>query len=83
MKKIRGKVKEIFIPRQSMNGGVLDLLDDIKICYKIDSEVGPIEVVENYNELIAEIEKGDEVVITKKILSGKFCIDIEPLQDEI
>ena len=77
-----GKVKEIYIPKQNMNKGLLNLLDDIKICYRIEAEVGMIEVVENYNELIAEIEKGDDIVVIKQIVSGKFFIDIEPLYEE-
>lgn len=82
VKKIKGKVIEIYIPRQNMNSGVSDLLNEIKICYRISSEAGIIEVAENYSELLEDIEKGDDVVVTKKILSGKYCIDIEPLGKE-
>ena len=70
-----GKVIEVFVPGN-------DAMNSTKIGFKIEIENEVIEVIEEQNEINANIYKNDLVLITKQVISGKEFIDIE-LLDEV
>ena len=77
MDKVVGKVVEVFIPEQYKNGNLLDVMDRTSIGFKVITDEGIEEVIEEQDELNARIMKNDLVIITKKTISGKEFVDIE------
>lgn len=83
MDKKPGKVIEVFIPEEIVNGRKLDVMDSKKIGFKVQVEDKIIEVIENQDEHNSNIMKNDDVIITTQIISGKKFVDIELLDGDM
>lgn len=83
MDKKTGKVIEVFIPEEIVNGRKLDVMDSKKIGFKVQVEDKIIEVIENQDEHNSNIMKNDNVIITTQIISGKKFVDIELLDGDM
>lgn len=83
MDKKTGKVIEVFIPEEIVNGRKLDVMDLKKIGFKVQVEDKIIEVIENQDEHNSNIMKNDNVIITTQIISGKKFVDIELLDGDM
>lgn len=77
MKKIIGKVVEVFIPEEYKNGILLDVMDRNNIGFKIDVDGVINEYIYEQNELNSKIMKGDIVLLVKQNISGREFVDIE------
>lgn len=77
MIKTVGKVVEIFIPKQYKNGGLLDVMDRTQIGFKVMTDNGMKEIIEEQNQFNARIMKNDYVMIIEQTISGKDFVDIE------
>ena len=77
MIKTVGKVVEIFIPKQYKNGGLLDVMDRTQIGFKVMTDNGMKEIIEEQNQFNARIMKNDYVTIIEQTISGKDFVDIE------
>ena len=77
MKKIIGKVVEVFIPEEYKNGILLDVMDRNNIGFRIDVDGKVQEYIYEQNDLNSKIMKGDIVLLIKQIISGKEFVDIE------
>ena len=77
MIKTVGKVVEIFIPKQYKNGGLLDLMDRTQIGFKVMTDNGMKEIIEEQNQFNTRIMKNDYVTIIEQTISGKDFVDIE------
>ena len=77
MKRFFGKVVEVFIPEQYRNGGLLDVMDRTLIGFRVETDEGIKEVVQEQDEFNAEIMKDDMVMITEQVVDGNYFIDIE------
>lgn len=82
MKKIIGKVTEVFIPLEYANDNLVDVMDRTKIGFKVMTDNGLEEVILEQNIDNAKIMKDDLVIITYQEISGKQFIDIELCGDE-
>ena len=71
MTKTIGKVIEVFIPEQYKNGKLLDVMDRTLIGFKVITDTGIKEIIEEDNDLNAKIMKNDLVIITEQTISGK------------
>lgn len=76
MNKYIGRVVEVYIPDQYINGNILDVMDRTNIGFKVMTEKGLKDIVVTANEDNAKIMKKDLVEITKQTISGKEFIDI-------
>lgn len=74
---MEGKVIEVFIPKQYKNGNLLDIMNRTLIGFKVETENGMKEVIQEQDEFNVEIRKGDTVLVTEQIIGGKEYIDIE------
>lgn len=81
MKRLKGKVIEVFIPEEYINGELVDIMYRTQIGFKVQTEEGIKEIIETQNEFNAEIMKEDSVIITEQTIDGIYFIDIE-LDDE-
>lgn len=77
MIKTVGKVVEIFIPKQYKNGGLLDVMDRTQIGFKVMTDNGMKEIIEEQNQFNTRIMKNDYVTIIEQTISGKDFVDIE------
>ena len=77
MIKTVGKVVEIFIPKQYKIGGLLDVMDRTQIGFKVMTDNGMKEIIEEQNQFNARIMKNDYVTIIEQTISGKDFVDIE------
>ena len=77
MIKTVGKVVEIFIPKQYKNGVLLDVRDRTQIGFKVMTDNGMKEIIEEQNHFNARIMKNDYVMIIEQTISGKDFVDIE------
>ena len=77
MNKYIGRVVEVYIPDQYINGNLLDVMDRTNIGFKVMTEKGLKDIVVTANEDNAKIMKKDLVEITKQTISGKEFIDIK------
>ena len=82
MEKLIGKIIEVYIPDEYKNGNLLDVMDTFKIGFKILVNDEVIDIEEEQNDINASLMKGDFVLITKQVISGKEFIDIEGVYDE-
>ena len=76
MKKIIGKVIEVFIPEQYKNGLLLDEMDRTNIGFKVMCEEGLKEIIVEANDINSEIRKDDMVLIIEQYISKKHFVDI-------
>ena len=72
-----GKVIEVFLPEQYKNCNLLDIMDRTNIGYKVMTDRGIKEIIQEQNELNSSIMKNDLVIITEQTISGKDFVDIE------
>ena len=77
MKRTFGKVIEIFIPEQYNNGALLDVMDRTLIGFKVDTDEGVKEIIQEQDDFNVKIFRDDMVVITEQVIDGKSFIDIE------
>ena len=77
MKRTFGRVIEIFIPEQYNNGALLDVMDRTLIGFKVDTDEGVKEIIQEQDDFNAKIFRDDMVVITEQVIDGKPFIDIE------
>ena len=76
MKKIIGKVIEVFIPKQYKNGLLLDEMDRTNLGFKVMYEDGLKEIIVEANDINSEIRKDDMVLIIEQDISKKHFVDI-------
>ena len=76
MKKIIGKVIEVFIPEQYKNGLLLDEMDRTNLGFKVMCEEGLKEIIVEANDINSEIRKDDMVLIIEQDISKKHFVDI-------
>lgn len=76
MKKIIGKVIEVFIPKQYKNGLLLDEMDRTNLGFKVMCEDCLKEIIVEANDINSEIRKDDMVLIIEQDISKKHFVDI-------
>lgn len=67
MKKLSGRVREVFIP---------DNFNE-KIGFRVETQDGMKEVIEDQNEYNAKILREDKVILTEQVIDNHYFIDIE------
>ena len=67
MKKLSGRVVEVFIP-DNMNQ---------EVGFRVETDEGIKEIIEEQVEYNAKILREDNVIVTEQIIDGKYFIDIE------
>ena len=67
MKKLSGRVVEVFIP-DNMNQ---------EVGFRVETNEGIKEIIEEQDEYNAKILREDNVIVTEQIIDGKYYIDIE------
>ena len=67
MKKLSGRVVEVFIP-DNMNQ---------EVGFRVETNEGIKEIIEEQDEYNAKILREDTVIVTEQIIDGKYFIDIE------
>ena len=67
MKKLSGRVVEVFIP-DNMNQ---------EVGFRVETNEGIKEIIEEQDEYNAKILREDNVLVTEQIIDGKYFIDIE------
>lgn len=77
MIKTIGKVIEVFVPEQHKKGNLLDVMDRTNIGFKVMTDNGIKEVIQEQNEFNVKIMKNDLVTIIEQTISGKDFVDIE------
>lgn len=83
MKKEMGKIIEVFIPEQYKNGNLLDIMDRTNIGFKVMTDNGIKEIIQEQNEFNSKIMKNDLVTIIEQTISGKYFIDIELYEGDL
>ena len=76
MKRIKGKVIEVYIPEEYKNGNLLDVMDRTNIGFKVLTEEGIKEVEEEQTESNVEIRKDDGVLIIEQTIDGHYFVYI-------
>lgn len=76
MKRIKGKVIEVYIPEEYKNGNLLDVMDRTNIGFRVLTEEGIKEVEEEQTESNVEIRKDDRVLIIEQTIDGDDFVDI-------
>mgnify|MGYP001517211454 FL=1 len=77
MKQELGKVIEVFIPQEYKNNKLIDVMDIKNIGFKVMTDNGIKEIIQEQNEFNSNIMKNDIVLITEQTISNKKFIDIE------
>ena len=77
MKQELGKVIEVFIPQEYKNNKLIDVMDIKNIGFKVMTDNGIKEIIQEQNEFNSNIMKNDTVLITVQTISNKKFIDIE------
>ena len=72
MKKLSGRVVEVFIP-DNMNQ---------EVGFRVETNEGIKEIIEEQNEYNAKILREDNVIVTEQVIDGKYFIDIELGEEE-
>ena len=67
MKKLSGRVVEVFIP-DNMNQ---------EVGFRVETNEGIKEIIEEQDECNVKILREDNVIVTEQIIDGKYFIDIE------
>ena len=82
MKRMVGKIIEVYIPEQYRNGNLLDVMDRTNIGFKVKADDEILVIEEEQDDINCSLLKGDTVLITKQVISGKEFIDIEYLGED-
>lgn len=77
MKQELGKVIEVFIPQEYKDNKLIDVMDTKNIGFKVITDNGIKEIIQEQNEFNSNIMKNDIVLITEQTISNKKFIDIE------
>ncbi len=77
MKQELGKVIEVFIPQEYKNNKLIDVMDIKNIGFKVMTDNGIEEIIQEQNEFNSNIMKNDTILITEQTISNKKFIDIE------
>ncbi len=77
MKQELGKVIEVFIPQEYKDNKLIDVMDTKNIGFKVMTDNGIKEIIQEQNEFNSNIMKNDIVLITEQTISNKKFIDIE------
>ena len=77
MKQELGKVIEVFIPQEYKDNKLIDVMDTKNIGFKVMTDNGIKEIIQEQNEFNSNIMKNDIVLITEQTISNKNFIDIE------
>ena len=77
MKQELGKVIEVFIPQENKDNKLIDVMDTKNIGFKVMTDNGIKEIIQEQNEFNSNIMKNDTVLITEQTISNKKFIDIE------
>ena len=77
MKQELGKVIEVFIPQEYKDNKLIDVMDTKNIGFKVMTDNGIKEIIQEQNEFNSNIMKNDTVLITEQTISNKKFIDIE------
>ena len=77
MKQELGKVIEVFIPQEYKNNKLIDVMDIKNIGFKVMTDNGIKEIIQEQNEFNSNIMKNDTVLTTEQTISNKKFIDIE------
>ena len=77
MKQELGKVIEVFIPQEYKNNKLIDVMDIKNIGFKVMTDNGIKDIIQEQNEFNSNIMKNDTVLITEQTISNKKFIDIE------
>ena len=72
-----GKVIEVFMPEQYKDGKLLDVMDRTNIGFKILTDSGVREIIQEINALNAHIMKDNLVTIIEQTISGETFVDVE------
>lgn len=72
-----GKVIEVFMPEQYKDGKLLDVMDRTNIGFKILTDSGVREIIQEINALNAHIMKDNLVTIIEQTISGENFVDVE------
>lgn len=67
MKKLSGRVVEVFIP-DNMNQ---------EVGFRVETDEGLKEIIEEQDEYNAKILREDNVIVTEQIIDGQYFVDIE------
>ena len=76
MKKTIGKVLEVYIPNETINDALVDVMDRKFIGFNIETDGGIKTVEEEQNEDNCLIMKDDMVEIIEQNISGINFVDI-------
>lgn len=77
MKQELGKVIKVFIPQEYKDNKLIDVMDTKNIGFKVMTDNGIKEIIQEQNEFNSNIMKNDTVLITEQTISNKKFIDIE------
>lgn len=77
MKQELGKVIKVFIPQEYKDNKLIDVMDTKNIGFKVMTDNGIKEIIQDQNEFNSNIMKNDIVLITEQTISNKKFIDIE------
>mgnify|MGYP004640206311 CR=1 FL=1 len=67
MKRLKGKVIKVFIPDGNNR----------EIGFRVETNEGIKEIIEEQNEYNAQILREDEVILTEQVIDNHYFIDIE------
>ncbi len=82
MIKTIGKVIEVFVPKQYKNDSLLNVMDRTEIGFKVVTDNGIKEIIQEQNEFNAKIMKNDLVTIIEQTISDRDFVDIEPYEGD-
>ena len=82
MKRLVGKVIDVFIPEQYKNGNLLDIMDRTNIGFIVETDEGIKEIIVEQDEFNTDIIINDKVLITWQNILGKDYVDIELTEGE-
>lgn len=82
MERMIGKIIEVYIPEQYKNGNLIDVMDRTNIGFKVKVNDEIVVIEDEQDDINCRFLKGDTVLITKQVISGKEFIDIEYLGED-
>lgn len=82
MRQTKGKVTEVFMPKEYKEDLLLDTMNNNVIGFKVNTSDGERVIIEEIDEFNSQIMKDDLVLITEQTIDGHYFIDIELIEDE-